>query len=161
MMKNESDVINAIKGIKQMSPQDIKLFYYKNKDYYNVLHIAVKIKDYDLVKKILSFIKYYSNLSFLTEGKTRNNKIPLDLAVENNSNNIISLLLNSVKPQGLVNIKGSCYLNTVLQCLFHVKPLTLYFLEEKSNFYDNSFAKDYLSVIDGLIHSKNSFTVRY
>jgi len=69
------------------------------------------------------------------------------------------LLLNKIKPKGLNNIHGSCYLNTVLQCFFHIKPLSLFFLKENTKFYENSFSKAYLSVILGLCdNNKPSFT---
>jgi ubiquitin C-terminal hydrolase len=61
---------------------------------------------------------------------------------------------------GLVNIKGTCYMNTVLQCFFHVRDLTQYFIEnyEKDNNYFNDFplSKAYLSVILGLKNKNNS-----
>lgn len=65
--------------------------------------------------------------------------------------------LDKAKPKGLINIYGSCYLNTVLQCLFHIKPLSLYFLKEKNRFYDNTLSKAYCSVVLGLLDksSKN------
>ena len=40
--------------------------------------------------------------------------------------------LNEIKPTGLVNIGGICYLNAVLQCFFYCRPLTEYFLDLKN-----------------------------
>jgi ubiquitin C-terminal hydrolase len=136
--------------------------------------------NYFLVKKILDIISSNPKLLILIDEKTNYNDTPLNLAERKqyvyiinllkqtnekikmnsplNSSRQNEILLNKAKPKGLINIHGSCYLNTVLQCLFHIKPLSLYFLEEKSNFYENSFAKAYLSVIVGLIdNTKYSF----
>ena len=76
---------------------------------------------------------------------------------ENNNDDIFK----SIKPKGLNNINGSCYLNSVLQCLFHVKPLSLYILNEEKNLYDKPFTKSYYTVISGLaqtIQSRKSFS---
>ena len=73
----------------------------------------------------------------------------------------ITEMLKHIEPKGIKNIKGTCYMNTVLQCFFHVEELTEYFLEndmnDKSYFDDKPFSKSYLSVINGLINNKNSF----
>lgn len=50
-----------------------------------------------------------------------------------NVNEIEVELLEKAIPVGLKNIHGSCYFNTVLQCLFHIKKLSLYFLKKKKN----------------------------
>ena len=179
MFSDESTILQYIKNTNNISEIDKKKFYYKNKFGYNILHLAIEQNDYLLVKKILNIILYYPELSFLRDDKTTRKETPLKLAERKKCTRIINLLkpknevinvntpnyslnnneklLNSAIPKGLNNIHGSCYLNTVLQCLFHIKPLSFYFLEEKSKFYENSFAKAYLSVIFGLIDTGYSF----
>ena len=62
-------------------------------------------------------------------------------------------------PRGLENIGGTCYMNTVLQCFYHVEELSKYLLKEEeknSNFYDDKpFCKSYLGVVKGL-NKRNS-----
>ena len=36
------------------------------------------------------------------------------------------------KPLGLININNNCYMNSVIQCLFHLKKFRDYFLENKN-----------------------------
>ena len=76
----------------------------------------------------------------------------IDLNFKNEEINKNFSILEKSKPRGLKNINGSCYLNTVLQCLFHIKPLSMYFLKNINNFSNMPIAKAYSSVIFGLIN---------
>ena len=72
---------------------------------------------------------------------------------------LINKSLIHIKPRGLKNINGTCYMNTVLQCLFHVKKLTFYFIDlnNKDNHYfeDKLVSKTFLSIILGLENKSN------
>ena len=39
--------------------------------------------------------------------------------------------LSKMKPKGLLNLGGCCYMNATLQCFYHIKELTYYFLDNK------------------------------
>lgn len=39
--------------------------------------------------------------------------------------------LIKIKPKGLKNLGGCCYMNSTLQCFFHIKEFTNYFLKNK------------------------------
>ena len=39
--------------------------------------------------------------------------------------------LSKIKPKGLQNLGGCCYMNSTLQCFFHIKEFTDYFLKNK------------------------------
>ena len=41
------------------------------------------------------------------------------------------------KPKGLFNLNFNCYMNSLLQCLFYIKDLRNYFIENKDNFTEN------------------------
>ena len=36
--------------------------------------------------------------------------------------------INKKEPPGLINLKGVCYMNATLQCLYYCAPITKYFL---------------------------------
>ena len=40
--------------------------------------------------------------------------------------------LNNIKPVGLMNVKLNCYMNSVIQCLFHLKKFRYYFINRKN-----------------------------
>ena len=68
-------------------------------------------------------------------------------------NNIINL--KQINPTGLYNIGGICYLNAVLQCFFHCKPLTEYFLNRDNlKYFKNEklrpFSNSYYELVKGL-----------
>ena len=65
--------------------------------------------------------------------------------------NLLKNLLTK-EPSGLVNIGGVCYMNAVLQCFFHCKPLTNYFLN-LDNVMKNSLglvSNGYYELVKGL-----------
>ena len=46
-------------------------------------------------------------------------------------------LLFTIKPKGLYNLGLSCYMNSLLQCLYYIPELREYFIKEKNNFKNN------------------------
>ena len=63
-----------------------------------------------------------------------------DILIEGTQESLISNEENEEKIIGLRNIQSNCYANSILQCLYHISPLTEYFisnnlfnLEEKGN----------------------------
>ena len=75
----------------------------------------------------------------------------------NNLSNKNYHIFNQCKPKGLANIHGSCYLNSILQCLFHLRPLSLFFLEKQSKFYNNSLCKSYFLLVSGLLNKNGTY----
>ena len=53
----------------------------------------------------------------------------------------------STKPKGLYNLGLSCYMNSLLQCLFYIKELRAYFINEKDNFKNNQVVCKALSEV--------------
>ena len=55
----------------------------------------------------------------------------------NRNNNINNNLNNNIyKPKGLVNLGLSCYMNSIVQCFFHIIKLRDFFISNENNFDD-------------------------
>ena len=69
--------------------------------------------------------------------------------------------LSKIKPKGLQNLGGCCYMNSTLQCFFHIKEFTDYFLKNKKFIKkkDGLISKGLLDTIEGL--SKNNTHTYY
>ena len=52
--------------------------------------------------------------------------------------------LLKIKPKGLRNLGGSCYMNSTLQCFYHIKELTNFFLKYKKEIIKKRFTFDRL-----------------
>ena len=76
----------------------------------------------------------------------KNNEYEKNVYQNNNSSSSI----NNIKPCGLFNIGGVCYMNAVLQCFFYCKPLTEYFLNVYNKNNLGPISKGYFSFIKGL-----------
>ena len=62
-----------------------------------------------------------------------------------------------IKPKGLRNIGATCYMNATLQCFFHVKKLTKYFVDkiyvaDDIKVPDNSITSEYIKLVKELYH---------
>ena len=60
--------------------------------------------------------------------------------------------LKKIKPKGLVNLGGCCYMNATLQCFYHIKELTFYFLDNKRDIkrQNGVLSMGYLDLVEGL-----------
>ena len=60
--------------------------------------------------------------------------------------------LSKIKPRGLVNLGGCCYMNATLQCFYHIKEFTDYFLKNKKyiKLKNGLISIGILDVIEGL-----------
>ena len=65
-------------------------------------------------------------------------------------------LIKEISYRGLDNIDDTCYINTLLQCLAHIKPITDYLLDPNiySYLYENNqiclLTLEYIKVLIGL-----------
>lgn len=60
--------------------------------------------------------------------------------------------LLKIKPKGLLNLGGCCYMNATLQCFYHIKELTYYFLDNKKEIKRKKgiLSLGYLDMVEGL-----------
>ena len=173
------------KSVIQILNQDKKEIDVKSKNGYTPLFLAVNNNNYNIVKilinnganknienkegkKPIDIAKDKKKLNFeilKILGNEENNKenSPIKDIIDCEISEKIPINkdnLSVIEPKGLININGTCYMNTVLQCFFHVKDLTKYFIDnhEKNNNYFDDFplSKAYLSVVLGLKNKNNS-----
>ena len=68
--------------------------------------------------------------------------------------------INNLKPKGLYNLGLNCYMNSLLQCLFYIKELRDYFIENKDKFKDEQLVcKAFSDVIHGLKEDEKDYFV--
>jgi len=130
-----------------------------NFDYYNDRYQRNKNNSQSRKDKINNFENLYLNNQENRRGLSHSyNKVNINEAYKNMYNfgaNDFSqesyyqeLFNENKKPKGLGNIGATCYMNATLQCFFHVKKLTEYFIKKKY-------------VIDNISIKPNSITYAY
>ena len=67
-----------------------------------------------------------------------------------NSYNFVSNNTDSIRPCGLYNVGGVCYMNAILQCFFYCKPLTDFFLGLYNSQNLGQISKGYYYFVKGL-----------
>ena len=108
----------------------------------NQLYISTKIIKDEILQKY--------NLN-PTKSELNNDKNKTKLNGENDKNLYYSLINRT--PVGLYNYDGGCYMNAALQCFYHCKPLTKFFLvdlEESKKATLGPISKGYYKLIKGL-----------
>ena len=127
---------DEVNDIYYFHDNNIKDIFLKNG---NQLYISTKIIKDEILKKYgikidLNNKKNDSNINIIED------------------KNLFYNLVNST-PVGLYNYSGVCYMNAALQCFYHCKPLTKFFLvdlEESKKEKLGPFAKGYYKLIKGL-----------
>ena len=71
------------------------------------------------------------------------------------------IILSKIKPKGLRNLGGCCYMNATLQCFYHIQEFTIYFLKNQKEIIKREcfLSTGLLDVIKGL--SKNDYFSYY
>ena len=65
---------------------------------------------------------------------------------------------NNKKPKGLLNLGLSCYMNSLLQCLYHIKELREYFIKNKDNYnQEQKVCKEFAKVMYGLKNDEKDY----
>ena len=112
----------------------------------------ILIKGANVLKKGANILNNGANIldngaNFINEGQKKLNKLEnkvenlmnkgqLKFQIGNTSNRIVNKIpkfnfFNKPHLRGLVNINGTCYMNSILQCLSHIPELYNYFTKEK------------------------------
>ena len=100
------------------------------------------------------------NSKFPKEEINKRNKNQMKNEVNNKKNNNENNT-NEEKtpcPKGLKNIGLSCYINSLLQCLFYIKKFRKYFIKEKDNFEGQPVCKALSKIMCGLKDNDKYFT---
>jgi len=137
-----------------------------NKEYYEELYKATKNMKEKAgnIKKPMTQVagSYNSGFSLKPEEKTPKNKTetlpqnPTNKTKNSNDNNNLNNIQNIIQSHfqlpstycfhyiGLYNIGSTCYMNAILQCLFHISPLVSYFI----NIYNDKKNSDFLKKLN-------------
>ena len=78
-------------------------------------------------------IKKGSNLEIIKKKKIKNQKkheINFSILPQEEDDDEYAFF-SKIKPKGLTNLGGTCYMNATLQCFYHIKEFCLYFLKNK------------------------------
>ena len=70
--------------------------------------------------------------------------------------------LSKIKPKGLRNLGSCCYMNATLQCFFHIKEFTTYFLKNKKEIHRKKglITNGLLDLFEGLTkNDKNTYYI--
>ena len=179
------DLIKKIKNELNNSYLDefVKLINYKSKDgktplYYSVNNGNKKfvnllcdnganptilsnegISPLELARKKLSdYTEIVKKLELTINKYNFNNSVKKNLYIKKNiiKKDKNDIFFKSITPKGLKNINGSCSINSTLQCLFHVKSLSYYFLNEKEKLTENSLSNSYYVLVSGLVKNNQN-----
>lgn len=88
---------------------------------------------------------YYPKNFFVKNSKNENSYNTIK-----NSYNSVSDKSDSIRPCGLYNVGGVCYMNAILQCFFYCKPLTDFFLGLYNSQNLGQISKGYYYFVKGL-----------
>lgn len=109
-------------------------------DLYEVYKIPINSEIYKIYYKDS---KIYYPKNFLNEKKKEHKK-------KNSKNNYSPYKIDNIRPCGLINMGGVCYMNATLQCFFYCKPLTEFFLNLNSKKNLGPISQGYFDFIKGL-----------
>ena len=141
------------KGLERQVRDDIIIITKENENKIekkNILELANEISLEFLGKEK----KIFEKTNFKIETPKKIQKFKEIPKVEDDFDDEISFLSN-ISPKGLKNLGSCCYMNATLQCFFHIKEFTTYFLKNKKeiNKKDGLITTGLLDLFEGL--SKN------
>ena len=161
-LKNSSDIKEIT---EKLIPQSIYNMKYEKKSIKNDDNQNQSIKKdrnlLDFIKKSSSNYVIVNKISFYIPKKkiiriTKKVEGFYIKGIEENLEEDKLFYLSKIHPKGIENIGGTCYMNSTLQCFFHIKELTDYFLKNKKKIQQKNglISTGLLDLIEGL--SKNT-----
>ena len=102
-------------------------------------------------KDNLKFGKKNEHIEIDSQKSKENNEKYLNPLIEEKND-------NEIKPKGLYNFSLNNYMNSLLQCLFHIKELREYFIKKQNKFTDDQpVCKAFAEVMNGLKNCDNDY----
>lgn len=103
------------------------------------------------------------NETFISNYKSfpENNKYTNNHNKKKSNEHLLYEDLSQKEPCGLVNIGGTCYMNAVLQCFFHCKPLTEYFLKLDNKKNLGLLSNGYYELVKGLSSGNSKAALKF
>jgi ubiquitin C-terminal hydrolase len=133
---------NTLNGESLFALSNYSLSFLMNeKKTFKNLKIEEKISEKIIKKKKYNEVQKQIRLSFYPKKEE-------EIYDENKKFNF----LKKIKPKGLRNLGGCCYMNATLQCFYHIKELTYYFLDNIKEIKRKNgvLSKGYLDLVEGL-----------
>ena len=133
---------NTLNGESLFALSNFSLSFLMNeKKTFKNLKIEEKISEKIIKKKKYNEVQKQIRLSFYPKKEE-------EIYDENKKFNF----LKKIKPKGLRNLGGCCYMNATLQCFYHIKELTYYFLDNIKEIKRKNgvLSKGYLDLVEGL-----------
>jgi tetratricopeptide (TPR) repeat protein len=130
---NKKDALNLYKKVSELKPDNALflmnycLALYENNYYEKCKEILDKV---ELLYKNQTQIDYLGE-ELINYIKNNIERIHSNLKNINKLNKLNKTNLKIEKPIGLYNIDLNCYMNSVIQCLFHIEKFSNFFINEK------------------------------
>ena len=104
------------------------------------------------IKKFVSIDKYGKKENILK------NRLAEKMKIEIKEKKLQYISYSYNKPKGLYNLGLSCYMNSLLQCLYYIKELREYFIEKRNTFTNQQpVCKALAEVMYGLKNEKKDY----
>ena len=118
--KNVSDfsIISTKKDESSIVEQNISYFSIQSKKKDDKIIEVIKISDFFIPSKKRYDLMIYKSNHFIIEGQ-----------IENKDRSVSDIIKLPDIPKGLINFSLNCYMNSLLQCLYHIKGLRTSFID--------------------------------
>ena len=116
-------------------------------------------EDFTLKSSIKKYTKVENN-NYMLSGKYNNKLFQIEKSeFKIYGTNIIFPELIKIKPKGVMNKNGCCYLNAAIQCFYHCPKITSFFILNREIILKKGgpISKGYLEVVEEFSKNKNDY----